>query len=84
MSSYYPKADADILKPGIVVGRHPGTGVLHRLTITVDGRVIIERKPYVSDNPDGWTQHYKNITDDAENHTFLILAIRNNPAVWPK
>ena len=83
MASYYGKADEKILKAGIVVGKHPDTGVIHRLTITTKGRVTIERQPYISACSDGWKQTYETIEDDAEKHTFLILKIRQNPADWP-
>lgn len=82
MASHYKKADEKLLKPGVVVGKCPDTGVIHRLTIYENGAIKIERKPYVSDNPDGWTQHYEPLTSDAEKHIFLILKIRNNPAEW--
>jgi hypothetical protein len=75
MASHFSKADDEILRPGIVEGRHPDTGGLHRLTINGKGKVTIERKPYVSDNPDGWTQSYEPITDDALKTAAYLLQI---------
>ncbi|WP_460983083.1 hypothetical protein [Spirosoma fluminis] len=44
-------ATSSFHKPGVYTGRHPDTGVLHRLTIKASGQLLIERKPYVSS---GW------------------------------
>ncbi|MBN8826466.1 MULTISPECIES: hypothetical protein [unclassified Spirosoma] len=82
MAIYDLKADKKLLEPGEIIGKHPDTGVIHRLTITTKGRITIERKPYVSSCADGWVKHYNNIEDDAEKHLFLILKIRQNPAEW--
>lgn len=81
MATIRGEADLALLEPGVYVGRHPDTGVLHRLTIR-SSTITIERKPYVSDNPDHWTQEYKTIIDEAENHLWLILKIKQNPDVW--
>lgn len=80
--SINPFSDAGLLRPGVTVGRHPSTGILHRLTINSKGQIVIERKPYVS-ALDGWTQRFETVTDDADKHLFLILIIKQNPATWP-
>ncbi len=73
-----------LARPRVLIGRHPGTGVVHRLTISSQGRILIERKPYVSDNPDVWTHAPPTLEDEVDKHLFLILAIEQNPAEWPK
>ena len=77
------KADSLLVLPRRLVGCHPDTGVIHRLTIDEERRITIERRPYKSDNPDGWEHHYQTIEDDAVKHLWLIHKIQYNPCDWP-
>jgi hypothetical protein len=73
----------ELLKAGEYVGVHPVTKVVHRLTINTKGGIVIERKPYVSPNADGWTQHYDTLhKEEADRHIYLISLIRSNPCEW--
>ncbi|GAB3948410.1 hypothetical protein GCM10028805_22730 [Spirosoma harenae] len=67
----------------LIIGKHPDTGVIHRLTINPDDKIKIERTPYVSNNPDGWTHHYETLHCEASKHTFLLIKIIANPCDWP-
>ena len=58
------------------------TGNVARLTIYSDGKCLLERQDYVSDNADGWRKQYEPTEGEVKDYYWLENQLQTNPAEW--